>query len=222
MDRSFAGVDLNNQISEVRVKQDFGRDWHLIVGALNQIADRDINTPVNSFVNTSKTGTAAAYYANPANYQTFLENTFQNTLAPRFQVKSDLGYLTGTVKTWGIHHDVVVGSTGYRFATYQPIVPAVTTGTPYANTPLCTASGQVHVNISDPQVVLPPPNGILSYTKTIAASGIYVNNIIHQQGFSLGDTITLTPRWLVRVAASQDLDLGDTLQSTISRPAICG
>ncbi len=214
--QSFAGVDLNNQISEVRVKQDFGRDWHLIVGALNQIADRDINTPVNSFVNTSKTGTAAAYYANPANYQTFLENTFQNTLAPRFQVKSDLGYLTGTVKTWGIHHDVVVGSTGYRFATYQPIVPAVTTGTPYANTPLCTASGQCTFNISDPQVVLPPPNGILSYTKTIAASGIYVNNIIHQQGFSLGDTITLTPRWLVRVAASQDWTWVDTYKANLS------
>ncbi len=202
--QSFAGVDLNNQIGEVRVKQDFGRNWHLVVGVLNQIADRNINTPVNSFINTGISKTAQAYFANPGNYQTFLENTFQNTLAPRFQVKSDLGYLTGIVKTWGIRHDVVIGSTGYRFATYQPIIPAVTAGTPFFNAPLCTASGQCTFNVSDPQVVLPPPTGIPSYTKTIPASGIYVNNIIHQQGFNLADTITLTPRWLVRVAASQD------------------
>ncbi len=29
-------------------------------------------------------------------------------------------------------------------------------------------------------------------------------SILHQQGFSLGDTITLTPHWLLRGAASED------------------
>ncbi len=125
-----------------------------------------------------------------------------------------MGYLAGNFKTWRIRHDVVIGSTGYRFATYQPIVPAVTSGTPFALTPLCTASDQCTFNISNPQVVLPPSTGIPSYTKTSnPASGIYVNNVIHQQGFNLADTITLTPRWLLRVAASQDWTWIDSLHS---------
>ena len=43
-------MDLNNQIGEVRVKQDFGANWQLNVAVLNQIADRNINTAVNSFI----------------------------------------------------------------------------------------------------------------------------------------------------------------------------
>ena len=40
--------------------------------------------------------------------------------------------------------------------------------------------------------------------KTEPANGIYTNNILHQQGINLGDTITLTPHWLLRGAVSQD------------------
>ncbi len=197
--QSFAGVDLNNQISEVRVKQDFSRDWHLVVGVLNQIASRDINTPVNSFVNTTGT-TSATYLANPGNYQSFLANSF-SSLAPRFQVGSDLAYVTGKFKTWKFGHEVTFGSTGYRFASWSPV-------TSPAKTALCpaglsaTACANFSTNISDPLVYADP--GVWSYTKTSATTGIYVSSVIHQQGFSFGDTITLSPRWLLRGAASQD------------------
>ncbi len=183
--QSFAGVDLNNQIGEIRVKQDFGRNWQLVAGALNQIADRNINTAVNQFTN------------NTGSYQTYLANSF-SSLAPRFQVKSDLAYLTGKFKTWKFGHEVVIGSTGYRFASWSPITsPAKTALCPEGET-TCAPS------IADPLIDVPPAAGIFSYTKTSASTGIYTSSIIHQQGFNLGDTITLSPRWILRGAASQD------------------
>jgi iron complex outermembrane recepter protein len=191
--QSFSGVDMNNQIGEVRVKHNFSSNWQLVVGGLNQIANRNINTAVNQLTD------------NNGDYKTFFADAFQNTLAPRFQVKSDLAYLAGTFKTWSIRHDVVIGSTGYRFASYQPVVPAVVTGTPLALTALCPQSAVTCTpSISNPLIDVPPATGIPSFTKTGASNGIYVASINHQQGFSLGDTITLTPHWLLRVAASQD------------------
>jgi iron complex outermembrane receptor protein len=185
--QSFSGVDLNNQISEVRVKHDFSANWHLIAGVLHQIADRNINTAVNSFTN------------NTGSYQTYLANEFSG-LAPRFQVNSDLGYITGKFKTGNIGHDVVIGSTGYRFASWSPkTTPAKTAMCPAGET-TCTPT------ISAPLLDVPPPaTGLLSYSGSSPYThGVYVSSILHQQGFNLADTISLTPRWLLRVAASQD------------------
>jgi len=61
----------------------FRSDWHLVVGALNQDASRDINTPVNNL--TSNTGT----------YVSSLANGF----APRFVMTSDAAYLNGNFGT---------------------------------------------------------------------------------------------------------------------------
>jgi iron complex outermembrane receptor protein len=182
--QSFSGVDLLSQIGEVRVKHDFSANWHLVVGVLNQIADRNINTAVNQFID------------NTGNYKSYLANSF-SSLAPRFHVDSDIANLTGVFNTGRIRHDVVVGSTGYRFASYSPI-------TNPAKVALCTASGICQANISDPLVDVEPPGGLFSYTKISPSTGIYGSSIIRQQGFSFGDTITFTPRWLVRVAVSQD------------------
>jgi iron complex outermembrane receptor protein len=125
-------------------------------------------------------------------------------------VVSDLAYLTGTFNTGGIRHEVVIGSTGYRFASYSPV-------TSPPKTALCTAytpQGICQANIANPIVFFEPPTGIFSYTKTSPSTGIYGSSIIRQQGFSFGDTITLTPRWLVRLAASQDWTWTDTYTAT--------
>jgi iron complex outermembrane receptor protein len=53
--QSFSGVDLNNQIGEVRVKHDFSSNWKLVVGVLHQAADRNINTAVNQLTNNTGT-----------------------------------------------------------------------------------------------------------------------------------------------------------------------
>jgi len=211
--QSFSGVDLNNQISEVRVKQDFSPNWHLVVGGLNQIATRNINTAVNSLINTNAAGTSQGYFANPGNYQTYFANTFQNSLAPRFQVKSDLGYLTGKFKTWNIGHDVVIGSTGYRFASFQPVVPAITAGTSLAKTALCPQGLKTcSPSVSNPLVDVLPSTGIPTYSN-------FVSSVIHQQGFNLADTITLTRHWLLRVGASQDWTWTNNYSATTTAPA---
>jgi iron complex outermembrane receptor protein len=190
--QSFSGVDMNNQIGEVRVKHEFGSNWHLMVGVLNQIADRDIDTAVNALTD------------NKGDYQTYFANAFQQTLAPRFQVKSDLAYLTGKFKTWGIGHDVVIGTTGYRFASWAPVVNP--TNLSLAKTPLCPEGSPVvkglpvcAPSIENPLIDVRPPAGVPSF-----ANGLYTASIIHQQGFSLSDTITLSPHWLLRGGASQD------------------
>src|ERR1017187_526365 len=51
--QSFSGVDLTSQIAEVRVKHDFNSNWHVVVGGLNQIANRNINTAVNQLIDNN-------------------------------------------------------------------------------------------------------------------------------------------------------------------------
>jgi iron complex outermembrane receptor protein len=203
--QSFLGVDTNNQISEVRLKQDWGQSWHLVAGVLHEIADRNVNSAFNAFYDTT------------GDYQTFIGNE-STALFARYQVNSDLAYVTGKFKTGPISHEVVFGTTGYRFAQWSFLT---TFGMKLSSTqlveneiPLCTTvptgsstfygSSSCHTNISDPVQDLEPAVGVPSYTKTNATNGIYISSILHQQGFSFGDTLTLTPRWLLRVAASQD------------------
>ncbi|HTA42923.1 MAG TPA: TonB-dependent receptor [Bryobacteraceae bacterium] len=197
--QSFSGVDLTSKIGEVRVKHDFGESWHLSVGALDQRSDRNINTAVNSLTD------------NKGDYQSYLANNFQPTLAPRFHVDSDLFYLNGSFHTWHIRHDVVIGSTGYRFASYTPITPPIK-----AAGLLCTVGGVCQANIADPVVDVIPAAGLYSYAKTSPTNGIFGSSIIRQQGFSFGDTITLTPRWLLHLAASQDWTWTDSYSDSVS------
>jgi len=182
--QSFSGVDLTSEIGEIRVKHDFNSNWHLVVGVLNQVSDRNLNTAVNQLID------------NGGNYKSYLANAF-SSLAPRFHVDSDIANLTGSLQTGGIRHDVVFGGAGYRFASYSPV-------TSPAKIALCTANGICQANISDPLVYVEPPGGLFSYAKTSPSTGIYGSSIIRQQGFSGADTIMFTPRWLVRAALSQD------------------
>src|SRR5579863_5266128 len=207
--QSFSGVDLTSQIVEARVKHDFNSNWHFVIGGLNQIADRNINTAVNQFVD------------NKGDYKSYLANSF-SSLAPRFQVDSDLAYLNGRFKTGRIRHDIVIGSQGYRFGSYSPVTSPAKTALCTSNTP----QGICQATIADPLEDVEPAAGIFSYAKTTPSSGIYESSIIHQQGFSLGDTITITPQWLVRVAASQNWtwtnSFTDTSATGYSRAPIPG
>jgi iron complex outermembrane receptor protein len=160
----------------------------------HQISYRNLTTAVN------------ALYDSKGDYQTEAENVFQGTIAGRFQVKSDLGYVTGKFKTWGLDNAVVFGSTGYRFASWGPKTPIPTPNflcalhdTLNPNGTCNPSTSTYTFNIDNPQPAVDP--GYIPYT---GIYGLYVSSIIHQQGFNFGDTITLTPKWLLRVAASQD------------------
>lgn len=131
--QTYAGVELKNQAGSVRLKHDFGPNWHLVIGGLTQNIDRNINTPVNNLTD------------NAGNYTSSLANGF----APRFGITSNIGYLNGTFKTGSLSHELTVGTTGYRATTNAVANPA---------TPASVLLGTA--NIGDPQVFAEPVNGL--------------------------------------------------------------
>ncbi len=106
--QNYAGVDLLTRTGSVRLKHDFNSDWHLVVGALNQDASRNISTPVNNLTN------------NNGNYTSSLANGF----APRFIMTSDAAYLDGNFTTGTVAHDLTLGTAGYKAQSYSVITPA--------------------------------------------------------------------------------------------------
>jgi iron complex outermembrane receptor protein len=188
----FLGSNTNNQIAEVRATHDFSPNWHLVLGVLHQISYRNLTTAVNALFDSN------------GNYQTEAENIFQGTISGRFQVKSDLGYVTGKFKTWGLDNEVVFGSTGYRFASWAPKTALTLANGVTSAQVLCAlgaprTTANCFANINNPKI-----DQTLGYQPYTGIYGLYASSIIHQQGFNFGDTITVTPKWLLHVAASQD------------------
>jgi iron complex outermembrane recepter protein len=169
--QAYAGVNLTTQSTSVRLHQDLSPNWHLMLGGLGQRLDRFIDTPVNNI--TDNTG----------DYSTSLASGF----ATRFGVLSDLGYLQGNITKWGINHDIVIGSTGYKFTSYSNGTAPLP-----ANLLLGTA------NINHPMIFAPPAAGLPRNLN------LYASSIVNQQGFNLGDLLTFPKHILVRLAASQD------------------
>jgi iron complex outermembrane receptor protein len=169
--QNYAGVDMLTRMGSVRLKHDFNSDWHFVVGALNQDASRDINTPVNNLTN------------NNGNYTSSLANGF----APRFVITSDTGYLDGNFTTWGVAHDLTIGTAGYKSQSYSVITPATA-----ASVLLGTA------NINSPVIFPFPAAGLPNTGLNFDSSTTY------QQGINIGDTIRFTDQWATRLAVSQD------------------
>jgi iron complex outermembrane receptor protein len=169
--QAYAGVNLTTQSTSVRLHQDLSPNWHLMLGGLGQRLDRFIDTPVNNITDNS------------GNYMTSLASGF----ATRFGVLSDLGYLQGNITKWGINHDIVIGSTGYKFTSYS-------NGTPPLAANLLLGSA----NINHPMIFAPPAAGLPRNLN------LYPSSIVNQQGFNLGDLLTFPKHILVRLAASQD------------------
>jgi iron complex outermembrane receptor protein len=122
--QNYAGLDLLTRMASARVKHNFNSDWHLVVGALNQDASRDINTPVNNLTN------------NNGNYTSSLANGF----APRFIMTSVAAYLDGNFTIGGVAHDLTIGTAGYKSQSYAVMTPAtpanVLLGSANINTPV--------------------------------------------------------------------------------------
>jgi iron complex outermembrane receptor protein len=169
--QNYAGVDLLTRMGSVKLKHDFNSDWHLVFGALNQDASRDINTPVNNLTN------------NNGNYTSSLANGF----APRFIMTSDAGYLDGNFTTWGVAHDLTIGTAGYKSQSYSVITPA---------TPASVLLGAA--NINSPVIFPFPAAGLPNTGLNFDSSTTY------QQGINVGDTIRFTDAWAARLAVSQD------------------
>ncbi|HSZ10480.1 MAG TPA: TonB-dependent siderophore receptor [Steroidobacteraceae bacterium] len=154
--QNYAGVDLLTRMGSVRLKHDFSSDWHLVVGALNQDASRDINTPVNNLTN------------NAGNYTSSLANGF----APRFIMTSDSGYLDGNFIAFGMAHDLTIGTAGYKAQSYSVITPA---------TPASVLLGSANINSP---VIFPfpaaglPNTGLNFDSSTAYQQGINIGDTI--------------------------------------------
>jgi len=167
----YAGVDLHTRIAVARIKQDLSSNWHIVAGILNQDASRNINTAVNNL-----TSNAGAYVS-----------SFANGFAPRFVITSDTAYLNGSFATWGIGHDLTLGTTGYRAEQYSVTTPATA-----ASVRLGTAN--VYAPVIFPEPAAGPPFVLANFD----SSNVY------QQGFNLNDTLRVNEYWLLRVGVSQD------------------
>jgi iron complex outermembrane recepter protein len=154
--QNYAGVDLLTRMGSVRLKHDFNSDWHLVVGALNQDASRDINTPVNNLT------------TNGGNYTSSLANGF----APRFIMTSDTGYLDGNFIALGVAHDLTIGTAGYKAQSYSVITPA---------TPASVLLGSANINspVIFPFPAAGLPNTGLNYDSSTAyQQGINIGDTI--------------------------------------------
>jgi iron complex outermembrane receptor protein len=169
--QSYLGTDLQTQTSTARVKHDFNSDWHLVVGGLYQDATRNINTGVNNL--TSNTGA----------YTTSMGATF----APRFTITSDTAYLDGNFSTFGVAHDLVIGTAGYRSQSYSLIHPLTA-----AQLLLGTASIDSPMSYPFPSQGL--PDSLANYNSSTT----------YQQGVNLSDTLRFNPNWALRAGVSQD------------------
>jgi iron complex outermembrane receptor protein len=138
--QSYAGVDLRTRLGTARIKQDFGSNWHLVAGILNQDASRNINTPVNNLTSNSGNYTAS----------------FANGFAPRFVITSDTAYLNGNFSTGGVGHDLTFGTAGYRASSYS-----VRTAATAASVRLGTAN--IYAPAIFPERAGGPPNVLANF-----------------------------------------------------------
>ncbi len=175
----YAGVYLRTTMGEARIKQDLGAHWHLVAGILNENVERNINTAVNNL-----TSSAGAYNTN-----------YGSGFAPRFAITSDVAYLTGDFDTWGLAHDLTIGSAGYRAASYG-VITAANTACPPAPSNTCLGSASLAAPVIFPE----PPQG----PPKVGSSYIYDSSDQYQQGLNLNDTLKLSDDWLLHLGASQD------------------
>jgi iron complex outermembrane receptor protein len=141
-----------------------------VAGILNQDGTRNINTQVNNLNN------AGAY-----------TSSMGATFAPRFVITSDTAYLNGTFETFGIRHDLTIGTAGYRSSSYSLVAPRTAAG-------LLLGAASIDSPVQYPYPVLGVPN----------ANANYDSSDVYQQGLNVGDSIFFNDYWGIRVGASQD------------------
>jgi iron complex outermembrane recepter protein len=178
--QSYAGVDLQTRIQTARFKQELNPTWRFSAGILNEDAARNINTPVNNLTSNSGSYTSS----------------FANGFAPRFLMTSDTAYLNGTFATWGLGHDLTLGTAGYKARSFSVKTPA---------TPASVLLGKA--SIAAPMIFPEPAGGPPNVLANFDSSNSY------QQGLNIGDTIRFNPAWAARVGVSQDWFSTDNFNS---------
>jgi iron complex outermembrane receptor protein len=100
--QKWGGSELYTRTGSVRVRHDFGQNWHLTLGILDQRAERGFTTPTNTLTD------------NLGHYRSSLSVS----PAGRHEVTSNVGYLSGKFRTGGISHELSTGANGFQWRTY--------------------------------------------------------------------------------------------------------
>ncbi|WBO22823.1 TonB-dependent receptor [Sphingomonas abietis] len=101
----YAGQRNHTYTGSAKLKQDLGGDWHLVVGVLDQVADRDTSQITDTITNAS----TGAYTA-----------TIQTSTASRFTILSNQAYLDGSFDTGPLHHSLAIGTNGFVWKNFNP------------------------------------------------------------------------------------------------------
>ena len=105
------GNDNTTDTATVQLKQALGDNWHLSVGVLRQIADRESTNPTNTLID------------NRGDYKT----TISTATASRFTITSESLYLNGDVQTGPLKHAISVGTSGFVWKNFNPVAGGTAT-----------------------------------------------------------------------------------------------
>ncbi len=172
----WAGDRQHTATYDFHLKHDFDGNWKMDVGALRQIADRDATDITYTLVDRS------------GDYKSGVKTS----AASRFTVTSYLGNLNGHVRTGFMDHNLSFGVSGFVWNNYNPKNgSAVSSGT----TSTIDYTGLAGGNYNDPTLVSKP--GFLS-----GFHDRYRTSKATQTSLIMGDSITLSPHWIVSGTAS--------------------
>ena len=176
--QSYSGGNFVNNTLALRVKHEINPNWRVSAGGLYQSAVRDTNLATNGL--TDNTG----------DYTTTVARSYN-----RFTTRSNFLYVNGQVKTWGLKHDLVLGSNGYD-------LPNPTGYFPVSSITLGKASLSAPVSFSPPATVFAAPQRY------------YEAYIDWQQALIVGDTVTLSKAWSAAFTGSMDWFLNRNFSNT--------
>jgi iron complex outermembrane recepter protein len=153
--QEWGGSELDTRTGSIRIRHDFNRNWHLILGFLDQKAERDFTTPTHTLAN------------NAGNYK----STLNVGPTGRHEVDSNNGYLNGSFHTAGVSHEISAGTNGFEWRTYSAVTSrTITLGTAsiaqpvsYAKPDLSTSGGVYKAGLSWQQALV--ANDTITFNK---------------------------------------------------------
>ncbi len=142
----WGGSELDTRTASLRIRHDFSKDWHLVLGFLDQKAERDFTTPTHTLSNNS-----GAY-----------KSTLNVGSTGRHEVDSNVGYINGSFRTAGISHEISAGTNGFEWRTFGAVTSrtitlgnaSITQPVVYARPDLSTSGGVYKSGLSWQQALI--------------------------------------------------------------------
>lgn len=173
--QSWAGVDMSTRTMSARFLNTFNDNWNLTLGGLHQSVNRLMLTLTNTITDNAGDFTQASA-------------TGQNGV---FFINSTLGYLKGSFKTYGLTHEVSIGTNGDVLqvvgANSTPLITVYENGT--------KVTGSVTSNLYTPVITDATITGKFgTFIKSSTAT---------DENFVASDTIKFARRWMLQFIGAE-------------------